>query len=119
MSRRNIAVAQKLRKRMTVAEQTLWRHLRAFQLHQHKFRRQHPLGPYVLDFVCLEAHLVIEVDGGQHADNPVDAVRDQWLQQHGYCVLRFWNSDLMSNIDGVLARIDQVIGGSGDERYWW
>jgi len=64
--------------------------------------RQEPIGPYVVDFVCRERRLIIEVDGGQHSENKQDRVRDQWLAEHNYRVLRFWNNDVMSNIDGVL-----------------
>ncbi len=63
--------------------------------------RQQPIGPYIADFVCRDIQLVIEVDGGQHAANPRDAVRDQWLVEHHYRVLRFWNSEVLENIEGV------------------
>ena len=79
--------------------------MRGKQLLGAKFRRQHPLGPYVLDFVCLEAGLVVELDGGQHVGNERDSVRDAWLANRGLRVLRFWNNDVMSNIDGVLSAV--------------
>jgi len=63
--------------------------------------RQEPIGPYVVDFVCREKRLVVEVDGGQHADNRRDAMRDQWLIDHRYRVLRFWNNEVLGNIEGV------------------
>jgi very-short-patch-repair endonuclease len=64
--------------------------------------RQEPIGTYVVDFVCREHRLIIEVDGGQHADNEKDRIRDQWLTEHNYRVLRFWNNDVLGNMDGVL-----------------
>jgi very-short-patch-repair endonuclease len=63
--------------------------------------RQEPIGPYIVDFVCRAKHLVIEVDGGQHAESSADAERDRWLLEHRYCVLRFWNNDVLENIEGV------------------
>jgi len=67
--------------------------------------RQEPIGPYVVDFACRERRLIVEVDGGQHADNQDDVVRDRWLTEHRYRVLRFWNNDVVQNIDGVLETI--------------
>ncbi|MBN9086850.1 MAG: DUF559 domain-containing protein [Reyranella sp.] len=82
--------AQELRNTATEAEKLLWRHLRGRQLNGFKFRRQHPMGKYVCDFVCLEAGLIVELDGSQHViDAPYDARRDAYLRQHGYRVLRF------------------------------
>jgi very-short-patch-repair endonuclease len=89
-------------------EKRLWRHLRAGQLNGVKFRRQHPLGPYFLDFVSLEAMLVIELDGGQHgAAHQIahDAKRTEFLGMQGFKVLRFWNSDVSENLTGVLEAI--------------
>lgn len=85
-------IARRLRKHSTVAEQKLWRYLRSRSLAGFKFVRQVPIGPYIVDFVCREKRLVIEVDGGQHAESCVDGVRDQWLTARRYRVLRFWNS---------------------------
>jgi len=95
---------------MTDAERKLWEALRDRRLDGFKFRRQHPLGPYVLDFFD-EAHgLVVEVDGGQHGDNAeVDAVRTAWLEQQGCRVLRFWNNDVLTNVDGVLETIRRAL----------
>jgi len=90
-----------LRKNSTRAEQKLWRYLRSRSLGGFKFVRQEPIGQYVVDFVCREQRLVIEVDGGQHAESKRDAVRDQWLVEQGYRVLRFWNNDVLGNIEGV------------------
>jgi very-short-patch-repair endonuclease len=93
--------ARRLRRDSTQAEQKLWRYLRARSLAGFKFVRQKPIGPYIADFVCPEKRLVIEVDGGQHADNNRDAVRDRWLAEHCYRVLRFWNNEVLENIEGV------------------
>jgi primosomal protein N' (replication factor Y) len=97
-----LEVARGLRHNMTDAEQRLWMHVRRRQLLGCKFRRQYPLGPYVVDFACLEKKLVIEVDGGQHNDSSTDRRRDAFLRSRGFNVLRFWNHDVLANIDGVL-----------------
>ncbi|MDR2331245.1 MAG: endonuclease domain-containing protein [Comamonas sp.] len=100
--------ARALRQSPTTAEQLLWRHLRNRQLAGAKFRRQHPLGPYILDFVCLEHGLVVEVDGGQHADlqaQAYDRQRSAWLQQQGLQVLRFWNHEVVQQTNEVLAQL--------------
>jgi very-short-patch-repair endonuclease len=83
----------------------LWLALRDRRLDGFKFVRQEALGSYVVDFVCREKKLVIEVDGGQHADNPKDLTRDAALTAQGYQVLRFWNSEILSNVEGVLSVI--------------
>ncbi len=104
--------ARALRQSPTTAEQLLWRHLRNRQLAGAKFRRQHPLGPYILDFVCLEHGLVVEVDGGQHAQAPQqlhDQQRTAWLQQQGFRVLRFWNHDVLQQTHEVLAQLLQAL----------
>ncbi|MEJ2574665.1 MAG: endonuclease domain-containing protein [Gammaproteobacteria bacterium] len=91
-----------LRHNMTDAEQRLWRHLRNAQMHGLKFRRQHPFGDYILDFVCLEARLIIEVDGGQHAGQEKgDDRRTAVLEKAGFRVLRFWNHEVMQDLDAV------------------
>jgi very-short-patch-repair endonuclease len=86
----------------------LWNRLRARQL-DGKFVRQQPIGSYVVDFVCREKRLIVEVDGGQHADSARDAVRDRWLCEHNYRVLRFWNNDVISNMNGVLGSIADAL----------
>ncbi|TDS83100.1 endonuclease domain-containing protein [Comamonas sp. JUb58] len=104
--------ARALRQSPTTAEQLLWRHLRNRQLAGAKFRRQHPLGPYILDFVCLEHGLVVEVDGGQHADlqaQAYDQQRSAWLQQQGLQVLRFWNHEVVQQTNEVLAQLLQAL----------
>lgn len=100
---------QTLRARMTDAEQRLWLHLRAHRLNGEKFRRQQPLGPYIVDFVHFGARLVIEADGGQHADSASDTVRDAWLQSQGFRVLRFWNNDILRDTDAVLTAIHEAV----------
>ncbi len=97
--------AKALRQQMTDAEQLLWRHLRGHRLKGHKFRRQQPLGPYVVDFVHFGARLIVEADGGQHNASAHDALRDAWLRQQGFTVLRFWNNDILRQTDSVLQAI--------------
>jgi very-short-patch-repair endonuclease len=101
--------ARNLRANSTKAELRLWRHLRSRGLMGHKFVRQEPIGPYIVDFVCREQRLVIEVDGGQHATNRRDLVRDRWLAEHHYRVLRFWNNDVLGNTEGVLEMITAAL----------
>ena len=101
--------ARRLRRDSTDAELKLWNRLRSRAVNGWKFVRQEPIGPYIVDFVCRELHLVIEVDGGQHATDPRDAVRDEWLKGQGYDVLRFWNHDVLGNVDGVLEVIAQAL----------
>ena len=105
----NKDVAKALRQRMTDAERSVWRRLRAHRLNGAKFKRQEPLGPYVVDFVCISARLIIEVDGGQHQGNERDRIRDAWLGERGYRVRRFWNNDVLMNLDGVLETIARNI----------
>jgi very-short-patch-repair endonuclease len=91
---------------MTDAERLLWQALRYKQLAGHRFRRQFPIGRFIADFVCIEQKLVIELDGGQHQDQVAyDEQRTVFLQQNGWRVLRFWNNDVMCNLDGVLSTI--------------
>jgi very-short-patch-repair endonuclease len=93
---------------MTEAEKRLWRHLRELRIPGTHFRRQVPIGPYVVDFCCHSAKLVIEVDGGQHNEATEvqrDAVRTAWLSSRGYRVLRLWNNEVLGNSQGVLESI--------------
>jgi len=91
---------------MTEAEVALWHHLRQRQLDGSKFRRQVNIGPYIADFACRNPMIVIEVDGGQHAEAHVyDARRDDYMRGQGYRVLRFWNSEVLGNIDGLCEAI--------------
>jgi very-short-patch-repair endonuclease len=93
--------AKSLRRNSTEAEKKLWSLLRDRRLDDWKFRRQVPLGPYVVDFYCSEAKLIVEADGGQHADSVSDAIRTAWLEKNGYCVKRYWNNDILTNSEGV------------------
>ena len=104
-----IARARELRVDATDAERRLWYRLRSRQIEGAKFVRQERIGPYVVDFVCREQRLIVEVDGGQHATDPRDAVRDGWLSDRGYRVLRFWNNDVIANTAGVLESIAAVL----------
>ena len=97
---------RRLRNNMTDAEQRLWRFLRRKQMSDFKFRRQHPFGDYIIDFVCLEIMLAVEVDGGQHNERLAeDTARTEYLKRAGFRVLRFWNNEVMSEIDSVTAAI--------------
>ncbi|MGE4344377.1 MAG: DUF559 domain-containing protein [Geoalkalibacter sp.] len=114
-----LGAARDLRRNMTDAEQLLWRHLRGRQLNGSKFRRQHPVDRYVLDFYCAEARLAVEVDGGQHDDEKAriaDAERSRFLNEQGIRVLRFWNHEVLSNITGVLESIVDCLDGGGSSR---
>ena len=98
--------AQELRNNATPAERTLWRCLSKRHLSGHKFTRQAPVGPFVCDFLCRERGLVVEVDGGQHAEMAAaDATRTNYLEQQGFQVLRFWNNDVLQNTESVLEAI--------------
>lgn len=104
--------ARKLRRSSTGAERNLWAHLRDRQLKGAKFRRQHPVGPYIADFFCLDARLIIELDGGGHdrdEQRRADAARSTYLESCGYRVLRFWNNEVVDNIDGVLEKISDYL----------
>jgi very-short-patch-repair endonuclease len=100
--------SRQLRKNPTDAEQKLWWRLRDRQLGC-KFRRQHPVAGYIADFACIEHRLIVEADGGQHADNPADVLRTQRLEAFGWRVLRFWNNDILSNSDGVVETIQAAL----------
>ncbi|MFA6121428.1 MAG: ATP-dependent RNA helicase HrpA [Sideroxydans sp.] len=107
--------ARELRKNATDAENLLWQILRRNQLHGFGFRRQHPLGSYILDFYCHQEKLAIELDGGQHAEESQlkhDEARSAWLKEQGITVLRFWNNEALANTEGVLQRISEVLTSS-------
>jgi len=109
--------ARRLRANTTDAEVRLWRALRRLSLSGSHFRRQVPVGPFVADFACLAARLIIEIDGSQHAapDGVArDMTRTQWLAAEGYTVLRFWNNEINGNIEGVLTAIYAALYGSMD-----
>jgi very-short-patch-repair endonuclease len=102
--------ARELRRDMTEAEQRLWFHLRRRQLGGCRFRRQHPVGPFVADFVCVERRLIVEVDGSQHMESAADRVRDAWLQRRGFQLIRCWNHDVLERTEQVLAVILGALG---------
>jgi very-short-patch-repair endonuclease len=101
--------ARRLRRDSTDAELKLWYRLRSRSILGFKFVRQEPIGRHIVDFACRERRVIVELDGGQHADSKSDLARDQWLAEHGYRVLRFWNNDVMTNIDGVLETIAMAV----------
>jgi len=115
-----------MRREPTPGEAALWRALRSAQLDGLKFRRQAPIGPFIADFLCVPARLIVEVDGARHADPRSDAVRERWLRARGYRVQRVWNNEVMGNLAGVLATIREAAcdpsprpsppsGGEGEE----
>jgi very-short-patch-repair endonuclease len=97
--------ARKLRQSSTDAERRVWSAPRDRRLAKYKFRRQHPIGPYVVDFACTRHALVIELDGSQHANNTADVCRTAFLQSQGWTVIRFWNNDVLSNTSEVIEAI--------------
>ena len=100
--RSTIINARKLRKNMTNAERKLWQILRHCHLGGLRFRKQAPLGHYIVDFLCCEKQLIIEIDGGQHADEvKYDNQRTKWLEKQGYRVVRFWNNEVLTDLEGV------------------
>jgi very-short-patch-repair endonuclease len=105
----NTLVSRRLRANQTDAETKLWNRIRNRQINGNKFVRQEPIGRYICDFVCREKLLAIEVDGGQHSQSRRDEVRDRYLRSQGYRVMRFWNNDVLSNVDGVLMVIDEAL----------
>lgn len=95
---------------MSDAERKLWHALRYKQLNGHRFRRQHPIGRYIADFACIEQKLVIELDGGQHQEQTgYDEFRSDFMATQGWQVLRFWNNDVLNNLEGVLTRITESL----------
>ena len=109
-SKNLLALARTLRSQSSDAENVLWRHLRARRLMGYKFRRQTVIEPYIVDFVCLEARLIIEADGGQHSDQEAyDARRTAWLEGMGYRVMRFWNPEVLGELQSVLEQIQVAL----------
>ncbi|MBI5323230.1 DUF559 domain-containing protein [Bradyrhizobium sp.] len=106
-----IRFARRLRTNQTNAETVLWNRIRNRQIDGHKFVRQQPIAGYICDFVCREKLLVVEVDGGQHNESAADVVRDRRLNEEGYKVIRFWNNDVLGNIEGVLLTIQAALSG--------
>ena len=116
--------ARELRINSTDAERRLWRHLRNYQVNGWQFRRQHPIPPYFADFACVEARLIVEADGGQHAENEKDLKRTAYLEWRGWQVLRFWNNEILESTEHVIETIAAALGphpnppplrGRGDE----
>jgi very-short-patch-repair endonuclease len=109
------AAAERLRANTTPHERALWRGLKEVPLSGTHFRRQAPIGPYVVDFLCPAAHLIIELDGGHHNDDETarrDHERQLWLEKEGYRVIRFWNSEITGNLNAVLERVYAELHGS-------
>ena len=104
--------ARLLRRNMTEADRRLWQIIRMRKIGELKFRRQVPLGRYIADFVCHEARLIVEVDGGQHDHaSPQEIERTAFLENEGYRVLRFWNNEVLANLEGVYRAITGELGG--------
>ena len=109
--------ARHLRTNPTKAEKRLWSVLRRQQVEGHRFRRQAPIGRYIVDLVCLRRRLVVEIDGGQHATRvQADAARTAWLESQDFRVLRFWNNDVLGNTNGVLEAIRQALREPSNSR---
>ena len=105
------AQARTLRQNMTEAERRVWQMLRSHQMKRYKFRRQVPIGRYIADFACHEARLIVEIDGGQHdRSSPREVERSGFLQNEGYLILRFWNNEVLENLDGVHETIADELG---------
>jgi very-short-patch-repair endonuclease len=102
--------ARGMRREPTEAEKRMWRLLRDRRLGSFKFRRQERLGRYIVDFVCFERGLIVEIDGGQHADSAYDAERDAWLSSRGFTVVRFWNNEVLTNPVGVQHALAERFG---------
>jgi very-short-patch-repair endonuclease len=112
MTSRLTNLAKTLRKRSTDAELLLWQRLRARRLEGIKFRRQQPVGDFIVDFLSFEKRIIIEIDGGQHAeDRQKDRDRDKFLTHAGFKILRFWNNEVLENLQGVLERIRETCLG--------
>jgi len=101
--------AKRLRRDLTDAERKLWLGLRNRRFTGFKFRRQHPIGEFIADFACIEYKLIVEADGGQHAESVYDQNRTSWLESKGWRILRFWNNDILENTNGVLEAICEFL----------
>jgi len=108
-----IRLARRLRADQTDAETVIWNRIRNRRIDGNKFVRQEPIIGYICDFVCREKRLIIEVDGGQHNESAADAIRDECLREKGYKVLRFWNNNVLVNIEGVLTVIQAELATAG------
>ncbi|MCP1198969.1 endonuclease domain-containing protein [Notoacmeibacter sp. MSK16QG-6] len=112
-SDQKLKFARQMRRDPTPAENALWQMLRGRKLGGLKFRRQQPLGPFIVDFVCMERRLIVEADGGQHAGSRSDAERDTYFRMQGYHVLRFWNDEIFQNSEGVAQHILKIVRSDG------
>jgi very-short-patch-repair endonuclease len=113
------AAARKLRANATPHERILWRALKEMPVEGTHFRRQAPIGRYIVDFFCPAAHLIVELDGGHHNDDETakrDHERQLWLEREGYRIIRFWNSEIMDDLNAVLERIYSELHGSRDAK---
>jgi very-short-patch-repair endonuclease len=113
---KSTTLARNLRRKQTDAERKLWSILRGRQFENSKFRRQEPIGKYIVDFVSLDRALIIELDGGQHnqqSEMEKDETRTKWLERKGFRVIRFWNNDVLQNIDGVASKILEILNNNG------
>ena len=107
----NINLAKNLRKNITKQEYKLWNIIRAGRFYGYKFKRQTPIGNYIVDFVCKETKIIIEIDGGQHNEGvniQADTERTEYLNSKGYKVYRFWNNEIDKNIDGVYLKLKEI-----------
>ena len=100
--------AKSMRRQPTDAEAAMWKMLRGGRILGHKFKRQQPIGDYIVDFVCFERRLVIEIDGGQHSES-ADRERSRWLRAKGFAILRFWNNDVLSQPEGIFDSISRAL----------
>ena len=106
--------AKAMRRGATPAERRLWSLVRNGRLSGYKFRRQYPLGPYIVDFICISKRLVVEADGGQHMEDAhYDAARSKWLALRGYRVVRFWNNEVLTQTEAVAERLLQELKRQG------
>ena len=117
-NRRLTTLAQKLRREPTEAQIRLWSRLRGKQLGV-QFTREFQIGDYIGDFACRSVRLIIELDGGQHADSQTDAERIRIIEAHGYTVIRFWNNEVLGNTDGVVLSIAQTLAAARNRRDWF
>jgi len=102
---------RELRKNLTEAERLLWKNIRLRQIAGYKFRRQQPIGEYIVDFLCFEKRLIVEVEGGQHAEEMAyDSKRDEWLSSQGFSILRFWNHQVLKEIEAIKEMIHKSLG---------
>lgn len=103
--------AKNLRTNSTDTERLLWQHLRGHRFYNVKFKRQQPIGEYIVDFICFKEQLIIELDGGQHTEQrEYDESRSNWLRSQGFKIIRFWNNEVIENIEGVLMVIAKELG---------